>query len=122
MIEKKFDLNPIADKYLLYFIGRPQAGWVSIQDQELTHGDFLYKLSHAKAPLKIITYIPGETKEFLLAQLALEFDLSYEKLSQEYASMTPYNDGLIVPETYYIPVGIKKRQAIHFLLVHEYKR
>jgi UPF0755 protein len=121
MIEKKFDLHASADKYLLYLIGKPQAGWVSIQETVLTRGDFLYKLSHSKAPLKVITYIPGETKELLMAQLALEFDLSYDRLMQEYAASTPYADGLIVPETYYIPVGIKEKQLIHFLLAHAKK-
>nr|WP_306415369.1 endolytic transglycosylase MltG [Sulfurospirillum cavolei] len=118
MVDKNFDLHARVDKYLLDLIGKPQAGWVSIQESVLTRGDFLYKLSHSKAPLKIITYIPGETKEFLLAQLALEFNLSYETLQQEYAKATPYADGFIVPETYYIPVGIKEAQLIHFLFAH----
>ena len=121
MLEKKFDLHPNVDKYLMRLIGTPQAGWVSIQESTLTRGDFLYKLTHSKAALKIITYVPGETKELLLAQLALEFDLSYETLMQEYAKATPYIDGLIVPETYYIPVGIKEPQLIHFLLAHAKK-
>ncbi len=121
MVEKNFDLHPRVDKYLLYLIGSPQAGWVSINEKVLTRGDFLYKLSHSKAPLKIITYIPGETKELLMAQIALEFDLSYDKLMQEYALATPYEDGLIVPETYYIPVGISEKHLIHFLLAHAKK-
>ena len=118
MVEKKFDLQPSVDKYLLSMIGKPQAGWVSIDQNVLTRGDFLYKLSHSKAPLKIITYIPGETKELLMAQIALEFDLSYDTLMQEYAKATPYEDGLIVPETYYIPVGMNEIHMIHFLLAH----
>ncbi len=118
MVEKKFDLHPYADKYLLRLIGKPQAGWVNFNQEVLTRGDFLYKLSHSKAPLKVITYIPGETKEILFAELALAFELSYEKLHQEYAAATPYVEGLIVPETYYIPVGISEKHLIHFLLAH----
>lgn len=121
MVEKNFDLHEKVDKYLLYTIGKPQAGWVSINQPTLTRGDFLYKLSHSKAPLKVITYIPGETKELLFVQMALAFDLSYEKLMQEYAAATPYIDGFIVPETYYIPVGISEKHLIHFLLAHAKK-
>ena len=121
MVEKNFDLNEKVDKYLLYMIGQPQSGWVSINQSPLTRGDFLYKLSHSKATLKVITYIPGETKELLFVQIALAFDLSYEKLMQEYAQATPYVDGFIVPETYYIPVGISEKHLVHFLLAHAKK-
>ena len=121
MVEKNFDLNEKVDKYILYMIGQPQSGWVSINQSPLTRGDFLYKLSHSKAPLKVITYIPGETKELLFVQIALAFDLSYEKLMQEYAQATPYVDGFIVPETYYIPVGISEKHLVHFLLAHAKK-
>lgn len=121
MVEKNFNLNEKVDKYLLYMIGQPQSGWVSINQSPLTRGDFLYKLSHSKAPLKVITYIPGETKELLFVQIALAFDLSYEKLMQEYAQATPYVDGFIVPETYYIPVGISEKHLVHFLLAHAKK-
>ena len=118
MVEKNFDLCEKTDKYLLWFIGKPQSGWVSITDGVLTRGDFLYKLSHSKAALKMVKYIPGETKELLLAQMALDFDLSFDKLMQEYSNATPYVDGFIVPDTYYIPVGITEKHVIHFLLAH----
>ncbi len=118
MTEKNFDLSDKADKYLLSFIGKPQSGWVSIGELSLTRADFLYKLSHAKAPLQTITYIPGETKELFLAELALVFNLSYEKLMLEYSNQTAYVDGFLVPETYYIPVGINEKHLIHFLITH----
>lgn len=118
MVEKNFELYEKSDKYLLYLIGKPQSGWVNINAQLLTRGDFLYKLSHSKAALRKITYIPGETKELLLAQIALDFDLSYDTLMREYSLATPYVDGLIVPETYYIPIGIREKHLIHFLLAH----
>ena len=121
MVEKNFDLHDKVDKYLLYMIGKPQSGWVSLNENTLTRGDFLYKLSHSKAPLKVITYIPGETKELFFVQVALAFDLSYEKLMQEYARATPYIDGFLVPETYYIPVGMSEKHLIHFLLAHARK-
>ncbi|MDD3343705.1 MAG: aminodeoxychorismate lyase, partial [Sulfurospirillaceae bacterium] len=57
MVDKNFDLYEKTDKYLLAIIGKPQSGWVSIKEHVLTRGDFLYKLSHSKAPLKVITYI-----------------------------------------------------------------
>ncbi|MBV5278538.1 MAG: endolytic transglycosylase MltG [Campylobacteraceae bacterium] len=121
MVDKNFDLYDKSDKYLLYLIGKPQSGWVSINEGVLTRGDFLYKLSHSKAALKMVTYIPGETKELLMAQIALDFDLSYDKLMQEYSNATPYVDGFLVPETYYIPVGISEKHLIHFLIAHAKK-
>ncbi len=121
MVQKNFDLEEKVDKYLLSFIGKPQSGWVSIEERVLTRGDFLYKLSHSKAALKMITYIPGETKELFLAELALSFNLSYEKLLAEYSAATPYVDGFLVPETYYIPIGINEKHLIHFLLSHAKK-
>lgn len=121
MVDKNFDLCEKSDKYLLYLIGKPQSGWVNINESALTRGDFLYKLSHSKAALKMVTYIPGETKELLLVQIALDFNLSYEKLMQEYSNATPYVDGFLVPETYYIPVGITEKHLIHFLIAHAKK-
>lgn len=121
MVDKNFDLHEKVDKYLLHLIGKPQSGWVSINESTLTRGDFLYKLSHSKAPLKVITYIPGETKELLFVQIALAFDLSYEKLMQEYANATPYVEGFLVPDTYYIPVGISEKHLVHFLLANAKK-
>lgn len=121
MVDKNFDLCEKSDKYLLYLIGKPQSGWVNINEGALTRGDFLYKLSHSKAALKMVTYIPGETKELLLVQIALDFNLSYEKLMQEYSNATPYVDGFLVPETYYIPVGITEKHLIHFLIAHAKK-
>lgn len=121
MTQKNFDLEEKVDKYLLSIIGKPQSGWVSIEERVLTRGDFLYKLSHSKAALKMITYIPGETKELFLAELALSFNLSYDKLLAEYNAATPYVDGFLVPETYYIPIGINEKHLIHFLLSHAKK-
>ncbi|MDD2382550.1 MAG: endolytic transglycosylase MltG [Sulfurospirillaceae bacterium] len=121
MVDKNFDLYEKTDKYLLAMIGKPQSGWVSIKDRVLTRGDFLYKLSHSKAPLKVVTYIPGETKELFMVQLALDFDLSYEKLLQEYTQATPYIDGFLVPDTYYIPIGMNEKDMIHFLVLHAKK-
>ena len=121
MVQKNFDLDEKVDKYLLSLIGKPQSGWVSVEERVLTRGDFVYKLSHSKAALKMITYIPGETKELFLAELALSFNLSYEKLLAEYSAATPYVDGFLVPETYYIPIGINEKHLIHFLLSHAKK-
>lgn len=121
LVDKKFDLVEKVDGYLLSFIGKPQSGWVSVEPHFLTRGDFLYKLSYSKAALKTITYIPGETKELFLAELALAFDLSYETLLQEYAKATPYVDGFLVPETYSIPIGIHEKHLIYFLISHAKK-
>ncbi len=121
MSQKNFDVIPSIDKHLMSFIGKPQSGWVSVDSVKLTRGDFLYKLSNSKAALKTITYIPGETKELFLAELAINFNLSYDTLMKEYEAATPYVDGFLVPETYYIPMGISEKYLIHFLLSHAKK-
>ena len=113
--QKNFDLVEKTDKYLLRLIGQPQAGWVSIHPTILSRGDFLYKLSHSKAALQTTTLIPGETKELFLANLALSLNLSYDKLIAYYNEATPYVDGFLVPETYYIPVGMDEKEVIGFL-------
>lgn len=121
MVQKNFDLVEKTDKYLLWFIGQPQSGWVSIEPKVLTRGDFLYKVCNSKAALQTITLIPGETKELFLVNIALTFNLSYEKLMAEYSAATPYVDGFLVPETYYIPVGMNEKQLIHFLIANAKK-
>jgi len=112
---KKVDVSPL-DGYLLRLIGQPQQGWISINKHRLTHADFLYKLTTAKAAMKDITLIPGETTEIFLQDLAKEMKLSLNKLKNAYHHLTLLKEGAFVPETYKLPLGITEYVAIKLLL------
>lgn len=119
---KKFNVLPKIDKYLLFLIGKPQFGWIDVGQTTLSRGDFLYKLSHSKAAIKEITLVPGETTEVFLYQLSQGFSLSYEKLLADFHKMSPYEDGVFIPETYHIPLGIEERHLLHYLLSYSQKK
>lgn len=120
--ENNFAISKKVDKYLLYFIGQPQYGWIDIGSTELTRADFFYKLSHAKAAIKILTLIPGETTAIFLENCAKEFNLSYEKLYNLFDKISPYKEGLLIPDTYNIPMGISEKHLIYYLVNESEKR
>jgi len=114
--KKNFNLSTNIDKYLLYFIGKPQSGWINIDDSHLSRGDFLYKLANSKAALQELTLVPGETIDVFLYESSKDFSLSYDELMKQYLSLSSLRDGLIIPETYKIPMGIKEKHLIHYLI------
>jgi UPF0755 protein len=120
--QKKFYLSPSIDKYLLYFIGQPQSGWIDIGETRPSRGDFLYKLSNSKAAMNEIKLIPGETIDVFLYQISKKYKLSYKKLMRYYLKYSPIRDGLIVPETYHIPMGIGERHLILYLINYAWKK
>lgn len=112
---KKLDVSPL-DSLFLRFIGYPQQGWIYIGESSMTHADFLYKLATAKAAMKDITLIPGETTEAFLDQLAEKLNLDILVLHEEYLHMSPIEEGALVPETYRLPMGISEHNAVKILL------
>lgn len=104
------------DAITLRFLGQPQAGWIDIGTQNLNRGEFLYKLTTAKAALEGITLIPGETTAVFLNQLAQQLGLDENKLIAEYQKQAPYIEGMFYPETYKIPKGIDEPLLIQMLL------
>lgn len=58
--QNKYQMSNI-DKYILFFLGHPQSGWINIGTKDLNRAEFLHKLTIAKAALQTITLIPGET-------------------------------------------------------------
>jgi len=114
--QQTFNISPQIDKYLLFFIGKPQSGWIDIGETYLTRGDFLYKLANSKAAMDSITLVPGETIDVFLYEISKEYKLSYNKLMDYYLKISPLRDGLIVPETYKIPLGISERHFIRYLI------
>lgn len=120
--ENNFAISKKVDKYLLYFIGQPQYGWIDVGTTKLTRADFFYKLSHAKAAIKILTLIPGETTAVFLKTCAKKFNLSYETLYSIFNQISPYKEGLLIPDTYNIPMGISEKHLIYYLVNESEKR
>lgn len=121
LIDKKFELTKL-DSIILRFIGKPQSGWIDIGKERLSRGDFLYKLTTAKAPIIKISLIPGETAEIFLEESAKKLDLNIKKLKTIYSRLSPYPDGVIFPETYHIPKGIDEYHFIYYLVSTSLKR
>ncbi len=111
-----FAISKPVDKYLLYFIGKPQSGWINIGETKLSRGDFFYKLSHSKAALKTLTLIPGETTQIFLKKTSKEFNLSFGKLYKIFIKSSPFKEGLLIPESYNMPLGISEKHLIYYLI------
>jgi len=98
------------------FIGMPQQGWINIGATHLNHADFLKRLSTAKAAMKNITLIPGETTYIFLQQMAGELDLDHKRLLEEFKAQSHFKEGALVPDTYKLPRGITEHDVIALLL------
>ncbi len=112
---RNFEVSKI-DSYIIRFFGTPQSGWVDIGKTRLSKADFLYKVTHSKAPLVSIKLIPGETKEIFFQELSKELKLSTKKLITQYNKMTNIKDGVIFPNTYKVPMGISEKHLIMYLV------
>jgi len=112
---KNYDVCKL-DAFLLRFIGTPQSGWINLQSSCNTRADFLYKLTTSKAAMRNITLIPGETTYIFLNQLANNLGLDREKLQEEFKKQSPLQEGVFMPNTYKIPLGINEKSLIALLL------
>ena len=63
-----------------------------------------------------ITLIPGETTYIFLDQLAKNLHLDRKKLQQAFEKYAPLQEGVFVPNTYKIPLGITEDALIRLLL------
>ncbi|WP_419653827.1 endolytic transglycosylase MltG [Campylobacter lanienae] len=104
------------DKYILLLMGYPQSGWIDIGTTTLSKFDFLYKLTTAKAAMRDITLIPGETTAYFFYDIAKKFGLDYNELMRNYLANSPIKEGFLVPETYKIPVGISEAHLVYYLI------
>lgn len=104
------------DKYSLVFIGSPQSGWINVGVNELSRGDFLYKLTTAKAAMVQIQLIPGETTEYFFSIVAQKLNLNSDLLYKYFLQNSHYKEGALIPETYNIPLGITEELLVKFLL------
>ena len=116
---KKYNVSKL-DSLILRVLGSPQSGWINVGETTLTKGDFIYKLTHAKAALQNITLIPGETTYIFLNQLANNLQLDRNKLQKAYEENAKFKEGNFVPDTYKIPLGIEEEELIKLLLYKSY--
>lgn len=94
------------DKYILFFLGHPQSGWINIGTKDLNRAEFLHKLTIAKAALQTITLIPGETSVIFLEQAAKQLGLDKDILLKEFQAQAPYDEGFFYQKL------IKSRKAL----------
>ena len=116
-----FELGSV-DELIIKSLGYVQSGWIDIGENRLTRLDFIYKLITAKAALKTITLVPGETYYIFIKKLATEFNLSEEKLMELYTQYAYKADGNILAETYSLPIGMKEDYMIFYLFSQTNKK
>jgi len=118
---KGYAVNKL-DSLILRILGNPQSGWINIDKTKVTKGDFLYKLTTAKAALQNITLIPGETTYIFLNQLSSNLKLNRKKLQEEFDAQSHIKEGVFVPNTYKLPIGITEKELIKILLSNSIKQ
>jgi len=97
----------IWDKPFLYFLGYLQAGWVDLKATHMTKLDFLYKLTHSKAAIVKVMIIPGESNYYIYKLIAKKLRFRNFRCN--------IDEGIIKPDTYYLPLGMSKRDVCKFL-------
>ncbi len=121
MQRNEFDVCKL-DSLILRLIGSPQSGWIDMGSTINSKADFLYKLATAKAALQNVTLIPGETTYIFLEQLSKELNLDFHTLYKEFLKKSPISEGILVPNTYKIPMGITEKELVSLLLKISIKR
>ncbi len=112
---RNLDLTPL-DAFLMRFIGYPQHGWIEFDATTLSHADFLHALATQKAAMVSVTLIPGETTYFFLREIAHRLALDEQSVQAAYSANATEDEGLFVPDTYSLPIGITSKRAIRLLL------
>lgn len=112
------------DIQMIRFFGMPQSGWIDFLDENSSRIDFYYQLTNGKAALQEVKLIPGETTVVALDQIANELELNATKLHTAYKNMAFEVEGVLVPETYKVPMGVNESELIAILIreslkVHE---
>lgn len=115
LARQNFNVSKI-DKYILAFLGYAQSGWIQIGSTRLSKFEFLYKLTTAKAALRDVTLLPGETSQYFLYEISKNLGLDYDKLVRNLQASAPIKEGFLVPETYKIPLGMSEEHFIYYLV------
>ena len=109
------DVNGV-DRLLLHLFGYPQHGWIDLKGTYLRRGDFLYRLTHAKAAMVSVTLVPGETLPLFLDRVAKKLHLNRTRLQKAYEIYAPYPDGVLWADTYYVPLGMSEKHLMYTLV------
>jgi UPF0755 protein len=78
--------------------------------------DFLYRVCTSKAALRKLTLIPGETAYIFLQQISDKLKLDFAEVKQEFDKQSIKKDGTILAESYILPIGMKAKAVIKYLL------
>lgn len=117
--ENGFDIHLI-DKNIVRLLGTPQSGLIDmgslLNGTTIAKGDFLYALTSAKAAQRDITLIPGETLYFFIQETAKKLGLNEEKLWRAYRKYAPYEEGVILPNTYKVSDTIDEDNLMEYLI------
>ncbi|MDE6885438.1 MAG: endolytic transglycosylase MltG [Helicobacteraceae bacterium] len=127
--QNKLDINKL-DSFLIRFLGSPQSGWIEIKptdkiSQNTSKGSFLYQLTNSKAALKELKLIPGETMHFFIEDISNTLGLDKKDLWDSYNEFAKYPDGVILPNTYKVPLDIGPRYLMSHLIslsIKEHKK
>ena len=117
---QEIDINAF-DGLILRILGTPQSGWIDLGRDHMSKGDFLYKLTVAKAPLREVRLIPGESMHFFILQLSDVLNIPSDDLWEAYTTQVECIEGNILPQTYKIPYGIDASKLFAYLLSHSNK-
>ncbi|WP_394954220.1 endolytic transglycosylase MltG [uncultured Helicobacter sp.] len=109
------------DALVMRFVGTPQSGFVDLGVENPTRLEFFKRLSTAKAATREVTLIPGETLYFFLQDVARMYGLDAQKLQESYDAYFHLPEGVIVPETYKLPMGLSEDALMRLLAQISYK-
>lgn len=105
------------DIYILRMIGKPQSGWIEIEAKNLNKASFLHAIAKSKAAMVTVTLIPGETNYFFLRQIAKIFEFKNIALLESlYHKYAPYDDGVILADSYNLPYHANEEFIIKSLI------
>jgi len=105
-LQNEFNVG-IIDKITLYFLGKPQAGWIDLKKTQMSKLDFLHKLTTSKAALTKVIIIPGETNYYIFRQIERKLRLKNFSCN--------IDEGFLKPDTYYLPIGMRKDKVCKYL-------
>ncbi len=125
--EQGVDINAL-DWLFLRLMGMPKKGYIDMGDGALRKGDFLVRLIKGKVALRSVTLIPGETRYFFTQILSETYQLEISELNDAYESIAPrlngsvIEDGVILPETYHLPLGENAFKIMQALIGQSLKK
>ena len=112
--KKGYDLSVI-DEQILKYMGKPIPGWVSVGKNHINRLEFLYKITKTTSHIHKIKLIPGETLEIFFQNLSYQHDYNKTLLFKYYTEYSPYKEAGILPDTYFVPYGIREKNLIKYL-------